>query len=95
MAISIAYTDGLLHLLTEPNSVNGTPVHETLTIRLVSADSYQYRVLFLCEERHDDEWRFAKLQPMLISPSVTLVELDSILDAGLDSGMFCSGPSNP
>ncbi len=49
----------------------------------------------MCKECHEDEWHFTKLQPTITSPTVTLAELDSIMDAGLDSGMFCSGPTDP
>ncbi len=77
--------NGQFHLLSELDSTNGNPVNETLAIQLVSADLYQYRVLFLHEERHENEWRFARLQPTVVSPTVTLTELNSIVDAGLDA----------
>ncbi len=44
VVISIAYMDGHLHLLSEPDSINGTLVHETLAIQLASADPYRYHV---------------------------------------------------
>ncbi len=83
------------HLLSEPDSANGKPVNETLAVQLASADLYRYQVLFLHEERHEDKWHYARLKPMIISLTVTLTKLDSIMDAGLDSGMFCSGPTDP
>ncbi len=96
VAISIAYADGQLHVLIEPDFEhrNDTPVHETLTIQLVIANAFRYCMLFLCDERHDDEWQFTRLQLTLVSPTVALVELEHVWDAGLDSGIFCLGPSD-
>ncbi len=96
VAISVAYDDGRLHLLLEPDSEHEdrTPVHETLTIQLANTDTFRYHMLFLRDERHDDQWQFTKLQPMLVSPCVALVELECIWDAGLDSGIICLGPSD-
>ncbi len=95
VVISIAYADGHLHLLSKPDSTGGNPQHETLAVQLASGDPYRYHVVFLREERHEDEWHYMRLQPMIVSPTVTLTELDSIMDAGLDSGMFCTGPADP
>ncbi len=47
------------------------------------------------DEHHDDQWQFARLQLTLLSPTIALVELEHNLDAGLDSGIFCLGLSDP
>ncbi len=69
-------------------------MHESLMIQLANNDTFRYRVLFLRDERHDDQWQFARLQPTLLSPCIALVELERDLDAGLDSGIMCLGPSD-
>ncbi len=70
-------------------------MHETLTIQLVNTDAFRYHVLFLHDERHDNQWQFLRLQPTLLSPRVALVELECTGDAGLDAGIFCLDPSDP
>ncbi|MCP4597916.1 hypothetical protein, partial [Neptuniibacter sp.] len=96
VAISLAYNTGHLFLLTQPESEQEdcTPVHETLTIQLANTDLFRYHVVFIRDERHDDQWQFARLQPTLLSPRVALVELERTGDAGLDAGIFCLGPSD-
>ncbi len=70
-------------------------MHKSLMTQLGNNDAFQYCVLFLRDECHDDQWQFVRLQPTLLSPCIALVELERNLDAGLDSGIFCLGPSNP
>ncbi len=69
-------------------------MHESLMIQLANNNAFQYHVLFLRDERHDDQWQFARLQPTLLSPCIALIELEHDLDAGLDSGIMCLGPSD-
>ncbi len=63
-------------------------------IQLANTDLFRYCVVFVCDERHDDQWQFARLQPTLHSPSIALVELERDWDAGLNSGIYCLGPSD-
>ncbi len=97
ITISVIYDNGRLHLLSElePEREDRSPVHESLTIQLANNDTFRYRVLFLRDECHDDQWQFARLQPTLLSPCIALVELECDLDAGLDSSIMCLGPSDP
>ncbi len=97
VAISIQYKNGSLTLLSAPplDNTNGSLVEETLTIRLATAHLFRYRVLVLRDESHDDQWRFARLQPTMLSPSVILTQLESNLDAEIRPGIFCLGPADP
>ncbi len=47
------------------------------------------------EERLEDHWQFARLQPTMLSPSVMLTQLERNLNNGLNSGIYCLGPSDP
>ncbi len=51
--------------------------------------------MILHEEDHDGQWRFARLQPTLLSPSVSLTELEHHLNSGSNAGIYCLGPSDP
>ncbi len=97
VVISIRYENGHLTFLSAPPPDNGSglPVEETLNIRLASASTFRYRVLVFREENHDDQWQFACLQPTMLSPSITLTELECDLDADLHPGIFCLGPADP
>ncbi len=94
--ISIGYKNGCLTFLSAPppNNENGLPVEETLTIRLATARTFRYRVLVFREENHDDQWQFARLQPTMLSPSITFTELERNLDADLHPSIFCLGPAD-
>ncbi len=95
--ISLAYDSGRLSLLSQPESEqeNHMLVQETLTIQLANTDLFRYRVVFIRDECHDDQWQLSKLQPTLLSPRVALVELERTGNTSLDAGIFCQGPADP
>ncbi len=57
IVISLAYDNGRLLLLSQPKTEqeNRTPIQETLPIQLANTNLFPYRVVFILEERHDDE----------------------------------------
>ncbi len=89
--IAMAYANGQLSVLSEPESTGDCPVSENLAVQLASSNQYQSHVLFLREEHLRGNWRFCQLQPTMLSPIVTLTEIEFITDVG----MFCSGPIDP
>ncbi|MCP4602330.1 MAG: hypothetical protein GY847_17740, partial [Proteobacteria bacterium] len=78
VVVSVLYDSGRLTFLSEPPSAdeNRSPVIETLTILLVSAGAFPYRVMIMCEECLEDHWQFTRLQPTMLSLSVTLTQFE-------------------
>ncbi len=97
VVISLAYDTGRLILFSQPESEqeDRMSVQETLHIQLANTDLFHYHVVFICDECHDDQWQFLRLQPTLLSPCVALVELKCTGNTSLDAGIFCLGPSDP
>ncbi len=98
IVISLAYDNGHLFLLSQPGTEQEdcSPIPETLSIQLANTTNlFRYRVVFIREERHDEQWQFSKLQPTLLSPHVVLVKLDCTGNVGSNAGIFCLGPSDP
>ncbi len=87
----MAYTNGQLSVLSEPESVSEHPVLENMSIQLASSSQYQSRVLFVREEHFRGNWRLCHLQPTMLSAVVMLTALEFLPDAG----MYCAGPVDP
>ncbi len=95
IVMTVRYDAGQLIFLSEPNDASQSPVVETLDIPLISTGAFQYRVLVLRDDFRNNCWEFTRLQFTLLSPTIILTEFECRLDDGLDSGIFCQGPSDP
>ncbi len=81
------YITGRLNYLSEPKTLGGTPILQTMTIYFASLDMYQYRVMFFREECSRGRWRIDRMLLTALSPVMTLTALEIVPG----KGMFCEG----